>query len=318
MFVPEFPETVSKCNKILDTFLTGLPVGMDDGGAVKVGGGSDPVGGKTEWGNLGRRLRGRLSKIFSKSPGGLGEAIDDLDRAGDLRGNRFDIESADGREGNAKPGMLVGEADFSDPGSEIAGPVAIGEVCFARPLIGLIEIGEGLEGDGTFAQGHFAKDLNGGEVCGRSGGVGEAGVLVEIPAGIAETVENSGVVGLMRAALGEGTFEFFEDLPLVRTVAVEFEGNRAKPDGIQTAVDDLEGGEFVGDEENPFPVDDSGCDEVGDGLGFSGPRGTLNDEVVARTDLLDGECLGGIGIDHMVELFDRDEFVEIGVVGKTA
>ena len=58
-----------------------------------------------------------------------------------------------------------------------------------------------------------------------------------------------------------------------------------RPEAFQPAVDDLERGHLLGDEQDFLTLLDRGGDDVGDGLRLAGPGRTLDDQAAARAGL---------------------------------
>lgn len=127
--------------------------------------------------------------------------------------------------------------------------------------------------------------------------------------------EGIGGFGVAGFAEAPGASDFLEHGAFAGLVAVQFEAEVTEALALEPALDDFEGGEFFGDEEDLFAVEDGGGDDVGDALAFAGAGGPVEDEVAALADHFDGEGLGGVGIDDVVEAVDGDQFIEVGGVG---
>src|SRR5262249_54766474 len=99
-----------------------------------------------------------------------------------------------------------------------------------------------------------------------------------------------------RAPEGERPRGFFEYGLPVRLVAVQLEANRAQPESLEAAMDDVERRHLLGDEEDLLPLLDRRGDQVRDRLRLTRSRWPLDDEVTTPPDLLDDDRLGAVRV----------------------
>ena len=127
------------------------------------------------------------------------------------------------------------------------------------------------------------------------------GVVVEAGAGFAQQHSVFGASLRLRPAHRQRAPQFVEHRALVGLVAVELQTRVAEVDGVQTTLDDLQGGHLLGHEEHLSVTGQRLADQVGDRLRLPGPRRALDHQVATVDDVQDRERLGAVGIHHRME-----------------
>lgn len=97
-------------------------------------------------------------------------------------------------------------------------------------------------------------------------------------------------------ALLDPGLDVLKKLLLLRLVGVEFQTEMPKAGMVQAVPDDLKGCQLLRDEENLLSLGDCRCDDVGDGLGLSGARRAVDDQVLAGEDIYDRTVLRGVRV----------------------
>ena len=115
-----------------------------------------------------------------------------------------------------------------------------------------------------------------------------------------------------------GASDFFQHGALVRFVTVKFEAECAKPCRFQPPFYHFQRGELFRDKQHFLSVEDSGGDEIGDGLALARARRTLDDYAAASAHHLNSQRLRTVRIDDVIEPRRRDEFIEMHILGKRA
>ena len=80
-----------------------------------------------------------------------------------------------------------------------------------------------------------------------------------------------------------------------------------QPQPLQTAMNDVERGHFLGDEQDFLALLDGRGDQVGDRLRLPRARGTLDDQMPAAADFLDHDRLRAIRVGDVNHVRGRDE-----------
>ena len=129
-----------------------------------------------------------------------------------------------------------------------------------------------------------------------------------------------GLGGLGFRHLG-GMAELFQHVLFLGFVGVELQTEGADADAVQTLFHHLQSGHFFRHEEDPLALGQGVGDQGGDGLGFAGAGGTVEDEAFALAGGGDGVELGGIRAHGQQHLFLRYPFADLqgfGFPGKPA
>ena len=100
----------------------------------------------------------------------------------------------------------------------------------------------------------------------------------------------------------ERLLELREDVGLAGLVRVELKAERLKPYLFETAMDDVERGLLLGDEEHLASVREVVGDQVRDRLRLACSGRTMQDERLAHRGVEDGGKLGGVGGERSEQL----------------
>ena len=141
---------------------------------------------------------------------------------------------------------------------------------------------------------------------------------VEIVADIAHAIVFGFVDGLGLPEF-QGLLQIRVHMPLVGLVRMEFETERAQAAFLEAVVDHVQGGSFLGDEQDLLAV--RGCvgDDVRDRLRLAGSGRTLDDQILALARRGDDLGLGGVGVQNMPQILGvRKPPVEVLVRGENA
>lgn len=96
---------------------------------------------------------------------------------------------------------------------------------------------------------------------------------------------------------------------------LQVEAEVAEPLADEAALDDFEGRQFLGDEEHLFALEHGGGDDVGDALALASTGRAVKDDVGSLPDPFDGERLRRVGIDDMIQAVDRNDVIEVRILG---
>ncbi len=166
------------------------------------------------------------------------------------------------------------------------------------PLVDGLEFGVASGDEGDLLQpGEAPEELVGGHPDGAARGVEGFDVAIELVPPLLESVEllvAEGPPGLQ--VLVEGSAQLGHHLPLVGLVAVELEAVVVEVPGLEAAVDHLEGGHLLADEEDALAVGYELGDHVGDGLALPRAGGAVHHEALACEGVLDAELLAAVGV----------------------
>ena len=140
----------------------------------------------------------------------------------------------------------------------------------------------------------------------RHGGVAYLGV--EAFCGMVQAVTRRGQLPCRVVRLGcaggrlQSAIQSFGNEPLVCGAVVEFEADVVEAHLVQPVVNNVEGGHFLGDEQNRLTVMHGRRDNIRDRLRFAGSRRTLDDKVAPGANGLDHPRLRGVRVDNMYEI----------------
>ncbi len=110
------------------------------------------------------------------------------------------------------------------------------------------------------------------------------------------------------------SFQFLQNGALADLVGVQLQGHGPETGGLQPAVNDVERGHLLGDEQHLFTRGDSAGDDIGDGLRLTCSRWPLDDQGAARDHFGDGDGLRAVGVDDVVLRHGRQLVVDMVIV----
>jgi hypothetical protein len=83
---------------------------------------------------------------------------------------------------------------------------------------------------------------------------------------------------------------------------VQLQAGGPEPDAVEPALDDLQRGHLLGDEQHGLAPANGVGDQVGDRLRLAGPRRTLDHQVAAGPGVEQGQGLRAVGVDDQAEV----------------
>ena len=141
-----------------------------------------------------------------------------------------------------------------------------------------------------------------GQAAPSDGRVDRAGVVVQAIPGLLEQDHVLGPALDLRPTHRQRALQLVQHDPLVGLVTVQLQAGVAEVDRVQTPLHDLQRGHLLRHEQDRTAAGQRLADQVGDGLGLSGARRSLDHKVAALHHIQDRERLRAVRIHHRMEL----------------
>ena len=217
-------------------------------------------------------------------------------------------------DADAAPGAERRGAELADPPDQRVQVVAALAQLGAAPMAGARELDRAGHGPPAAQLGQPADRLERGDRGAADGPVQALGMAIEARARRRELPGARARIGLAGRAELQGPLELLEQVALAGPAAVQLLAELAEPDLLEPALDRLERGHLLGDEQHGLAGVHRCGDQVRDGLRLAAAGRPLDQKIVAGAGRLERERLRGVGVEHVQRGARRQQVIEPAAV----